>query len=195
MRSEMERVITRYSGAEFINTTKGGAKIAGTTFIPLETVITERLTRKVVEPGWFPAGNCDYDREHLLKQQTAMEAEYRSLPETISRLSKAFSALERLGPGANHDQLQKQMNRFDRELKKLNRNQFFKVFIQPSRRVELELIARGIEDVRFETDPVRKSEKITKLFKRLVTDLPSDLAAMAKEYETLKQLIRESKTN
>ena len=123
-----------------------------------------------------------------------MEAEYRSLPETISRLIKAFSALERLGPGANHDQLQKQMNRFDRELKKLNRNQFFKVFIQPSRRVELELIVRGIDDVRFETDSVRKSEKITKLFKRLLR-LPSDLAAMAKEYETLKQLIRESKTN
>ena len=195
MRSEMERVITRYSGAEFINTTKGGAKIAGTTFIPLETVITERLTRKVVEPGWFPAGNCDYDREHLLKQQTAMEAEYRSLPETISRLSKAFSALERLGPGANHDQLQKQMNRFDRELKKLNRNQFFKVFIQPSRRVELELIARGIEDVRFETDPVRKSEKITKIFKRLLASLPSDLETMAREYETIKQLIKEGKTN
>ncbi|MBA2132317.1 motility associated factor glycosyltransferase family protein [Capillibacterium thermochitinicola] len=99
MRSELERVITHHPEAEFINTTKGGAKIAGTTFIPLEQVIAERLTRRVVEPGWFPAATCEYDGEYLQQQHKKMEAEYRSLPETISRLTKAFSALERLGPG------------------------------------------------------------------------------------------------
>ncbi len=189
MRFELERVIARYPGAEFINSTKGGAKIAGATFIPLEKVITERLTRRVVEIGWFPAETCDYDREYLFRQHAVMEEDYRSLPETITRLSKAFSALEGLGPGANHGQLQKQISRLDRELKELNRNQFYKVFIQSNRRVELELIAKGIDEVRFETDPVEKSEKITKLFKCLVTSLPGDLETMSKEYEMMKQFI------
>jgi len=189
MRSELERVITHHPGAEFINTTKGGAKIAGTTFIPLEQVIAERLTRRVVEPGWFPAATCEYDGEYLQQQHKKMEAEYRSLPETISRLTKAFSALEMLGPGGNSAQLHKQIDRFNRELRKLNRNQFYKVFIQPSRRVELELIVKEIDEIRFETDPVHKSEKITKIFKRLVTNLQSDFQTMAKEYETMKQFV------
>src|SRR5690606_16580141 len=146
MRSELERVITHHPEAEFINTTKGGAKIAGTTFIPLEQVIAERLTRRVVEPGWFPAATCEYDGEYLQQQHKKMEAEYRSLPETISRLTKAFSALEMLGPGGNSAQLHKQIDRFNRELRKLNRNQFYKVFIQPSRRVELELIVKEIDE-------------------------------------------------
>lgn len=189
MRSELERVITHHPEAEFINTTKGGAKIAGTTFIPLEQVIAERLTRRVVEPGWFPAATCEYDGEYLQQQHKKMEAEYRSLPETISRLTKAFSALEMLGPGGNSAQLHKQIDRFNRELRKLNRNQFYKVFIQPSRRVELELIVKEIDEIRFETDPVHKSEKITKIFKRLVTNLQSDFQTMAKEYETMKQFV------
>ncbi|NLM36621.1 MAG: motility associated factor glycosyltransferase family protein [Firmicutes bacterium] len=189
MRFELEQVIARHPGAEFINTTKGGAKIAGTTFVPLEQVITERLTRRVVETGWFPAATCDYDREYLRQQQAKMEREYRSLPEKIARLTKAFSALERSGVVANKDQLHNQIDRFNRELKELNRNRFYKVFIQPSRRVELELIAKEIGEVRFETDPVRKSETITKLFKGFVTNLQSGFETMAKEYETMKQFI------
>lgn len=189
MRFELERIIADHPGAEFINTTKGGAKIAGTTFIPLEKVIAERLTRRVVEPGWFPAATCDYDRDYLLRQQARMEREHSALPETITRLSKAFSNLERLGSAANHDQQQKQIERFNRELKKLIRNQFFQVFIQPGRRVELELIAKKIDDVRFENDPVRKGEAIVNVFKRLVTNLQSDFESMTKEYGTIKQFI------
>ncbi|NLC53533.1 MAG: DUF115 domain-containing protein, partial [Firmicutes bacterium] len=189
MRFELEQVITRNPGAEFINTTRGGAKIAGTTYIPLEKVMAERLTEKVVEPGWFPAAACDYDREYLQQQQAKMEAEYRLLPETIARFGKAFSTLERMGPGTNNDQLHKQITRFNRELKKMNKNQFYKVFIQPRRRVELELIAKEIEEIRFETDLFKKSEKIARVFKQLVTNLQSDFETMAKEYETIKQFI------
>ena len=195
MRSELERVITHHPGAEFINTTKGGAKIAGTTFIPLEQVIAERLTRQVVEPGWFPTATCDYDREFLRRQQAKVEAEFRSLPETISSLGKAFDALEKSGPGANHDQLHKQIDRFNRELKRLIRNQFFQVFIHPWRRVEMEMIAKGIGEVRFESDTVRKGEKLTALFRRLVANLQSDYETMANEYATIKQVVADEKLN
>ncbi|MBA2132316.1 hypothetical protein [Capillibacterium thermochitinicola] len=53
----------------------------------------------------------------------------------------------------------------------------------------MELIVKEIDEIRFETDPVHKSEKITKIFKRLVTNLQSDFQTMAKEYETMKQFV------
>ena len=59
MRLELERVIAVCEQGDFINTTKGGAKIGGTTFTSRK-LIKHRLTRRVVNSEWFPEATCDY---------------------------------------------------------------------------------------------------------------------------------------
>ncbi len=193
MRKELQTLISNYRQGEFINTTKGGAKIDGTIFTPLEELIDQRLKNRVVDPDWFPTSfSCVYDLEHLLEQQKQMDNDYNKLAQNISRFKKAFFSLENLGSWANPDEVQKKINRFDRELKKLINNKFFVVFIQPSRRVHLEMIAKNIDEVRFENDPSKKSEKIIRVFKGFVNSLQSDFDTMAKEYESLQQIIMEA---
>jgi hypothetical protein len=192
MRMELQTVITSFSQGEFINTTKGGAKIEGTVFTPLEEVIAKRLTKRVINPDWFPMASCDYDLDYLLEQQKTMDGEYDKITENITKIIKAFSSLENLGSRLNPDQLQKKINQFDRELKKLIKNKFFTVFIQPSKRVELELVAKNIDEVRFEHNPSKKREKIIKVFKGLINSLQGDFDTMAKEYKSLQQIILEA---
>ena len=193
MRLELQALISNYRQGEFINTTKGGAKIEGTVFTPFEEIIDKRLKNRVVDPDWFPTtSSCVYDPEYLLKQQKLMDNDYHKLAQQISRFEKTFSSLEALGSWANPDEAQKKINRFDRELKKLIKNKFFVVFIQPNRRVELEMIAKKIDEVRFEIDPSKKREKIIKTFKGFVNSLQNDFDTIAKEYESLQQIIIEA---
>ncbi len=127
-----------------------------------------------------------------MKQQKLMDNDYHKLAQQISRFEKTFSSLEALGSWANPDEAQKKINRFDRELKKLIKNKFFVVFIQPNRRVELEMIAKKIDEVRFEIDPSKKREKIIKSFKGFANTVQSDFDTIAKEYESLQQIIIEA---
>jgi hypothetical protein len=193
MRLELQTLISSYQQGEFINTTKGGAKIEGAIFTPLEELIEKRLKNRVVDPSWFPtSSSCVYDLEYLLEQQKQMDNDYHKLAQNINRFKKAFSSLENLGSWANSDEVQKKITRFDRELKKLIKNKFFIMFIQPSRRVELEMIAKNIDEVRFESDSSKKSEKIIKTFSSFVNSLQSDFDMMAKEYEDFQKIIMEA---
>lgn len=189
MRNELQRVIASFREGEFINTTKGGAKIEGTTFTPLAEVIAQRLTEQVVKEDWFPAPVCDYDLSYLFKQHKKMEADYTQITNIITGLGKAIASLKNLSTGANSEQWQKQISRFDRELRKINKNRFYNVFIKPGKRVELEMIAKNLDEVRFEADQRRKGEKIIKLFGGLVNRLPIDLERIVKEYDELQQTI------
>jgi hypothetical protein len=194
MRLELERVIAVCEQGDFINTTKGGAKIGGTTFTSLEKLIKHRLTRRVVNSDWFPEATCDYDPNHLSKQQELMDADYKQIGSIISRLEKALSLLESFGSRANTGQWQKQINLFNRELKKLTRNRFYTVFIQPGRRVELELIAKNLDGLRPESELKNKGEQIVKLFRNLVHALPKDFALLREEYDALQRVITELNT-
>ena len=194
MRLELEQVIADCEHGDFINTTKGGAKIGGTTFVPLEKLIKHHLTRRVVNAAWFPEATFDYDLDHLLQQEKMMDADYQQIGTVIGRLGKVFAALEGFGSGASAGQWQKQISRFDRELKKLTKNRFYQVYIQPGRRVELELIAKNLDGIRFEADSKTKGEQIVKNFRNLVHSLPQDFATLGQEYEALQRVITEVNT-
>src|SRR5690606_4313827 len=90
MRKQLEIYIRTFPQIEVINTTKGGAKIEDTVFIPLEEVIKEKLTCKVVSEGWYMAESnyqMNYVRFKMQKVLRDMKQCERLLYYSINELS------------------------------------------------------------------------------------------------------------
>lgn len=178
MRREIERFIACYHDREYINTTKGGAKINGTEYIPLQDVIAEKLSIRVVDPGWYLGDFTGYDLDYAAEKQKIIEGALEEFAVLLGRMEKLFQTMEKLIAAKNHTELEKLFTRFDKELKKLNRNQFYVVFMKPMKRVELELIAKEIDDIKYERNAVVKGEKILEVFKKFLAECQKDLEVL-----------------
>src|SRR5690554_2040300 len=166
IRKEIECFIARYTDREYINTTKGGAKINGTEYIPLKDVIAKRLSSRVVDPKWYLGDFTGYDLDYAAKKQHIIKEEMREFADVVRRADRLFQTMEKLITAGNQPELEKMFVKFDKELKKINRNQFYAIFMKPMKRVELELIAKKIDDIKYERNAVVKGDKILEAFKK-----------------------------
>ena len=185
MRLNMEYFIGLYPGREFINTTKGGAKIKGAPFQPLEQVIRERLTAPVVEKDWVRAAEtaAALDRGYLRRQVARMNGELVEVKGLLREFEENFRLLEELAPGKDTVRLEQVFRKFDKDLKKLIKNQFYQVFLKPMMRVELEMLGRKNQAIRFEPDPVVKARMIHEEYGRVIDGFRRELENLEPLYD------------
>jgi hypothetical protein len=185
MRLNMEHMISLYPGREFINTTKGGAKIKGAPFQPLEQVIKERLTARVVAKDWWVRAAetaTPYDRGYLRRQVARMNGELVDMKGVLREFEENFRLLAELAPGKD-TRLEQVFLKFDRDLKKLIKNQFYQVFLKPVMRVELELLGRKNRAIRFAPDPVVKARMIKEEYGRVIEGFQRELSTLEPLYD------------
>lgn len=178
MRKEIEGFIARHPDREYINTTKGGAKINGTEYIPLAEVIAGKFAGRVVEPGWHVGDFAGYDLAYAAEKQKIIEGAIEEFADLLERLERLFRTMDKLIAAKNHAELEKLFVKFDKELKKINRNQFYIAFMKPMKRVELELIAKVIDDIKYEPNAVVKGEKVLETFRKFFTECQQELAVL-----------------
>lgn len=191
MRQQMEEYIKAFPNIEVINTTKGGAYIEGTEFIELETVINKYLKGKVVDNNWLVGNKTNYDKEHLEIQAKKMDIAYKRALKLIENYYDTLNKIERLIGNRNFNQAEKAYAQLDNNLRRIENNDFFKVFILPMNRVQYELLANSIDNLNEERNPTEKGRRIVKSFKDFMDLCKEDVESIEEVYTEMKSSIEE----
>lgn len=160
MRENIEWYISQYTDREVINTTKGGAAIKGSTFLPLEELINVRLNQSVVNDKWFDKNKCAYDQETLSNSIEHMER-------TISKFKKIYSDImditDEIKNGINlkrEQKVTKNIMKFDKLIKSLTETDFYSTFVQPINREYYQALSIKAANIRKQTNEFEKAKLI-----------------------------------
>lgn len=171
MRRSMEILIKYYSIDNIINTSKGGAKISGTRYMPLSDLMKERLNVTVVDPHWYDIESECYDLDYVKEQQRLMVKEYGEIGTVIEKLEKEISKIEKAVLANNERKLNALLLDFSKVIKQLTRNKFYEIFVFPMNSLQVELIAKGLAKIAKEDDLIKKGKQALKEYKEFVTDV------------------------
>ncbi len=168
MRQQIEHYIKELPNINVINTTKGGAHIEGTEFIELKEVINRELKEEVVEEDWMDKGQTNYDREYLKLKLVNMDRAYEEVLKINKDYYNVVDTIDRLIVNRNFAQAEKMYTRLNRELERLENNDFYKIFILPMNRVEYKILVNSIDRLNIERDAYKKGLEIIKNFGRFI---------------------------
>ncbi|RXT04471.1 motility associated factor glycosyltransferase family protein [Ammoniphilus sp. CFH 90114] len=191
MRTELEMHLSHHAGYEVINTTKGGARIRGTAFQPLEEVIYNRLKNKVVEEEWFKSDLLSVKRT-IRQQAELMETEYEELLQLLNQVDELFIDMNRLKGNNKLNKLEKKFTEFDKVIRRIMNNSFFLVFLKPMNRVQLELLTKHITEIRFENNLPNKVEKVIGEFGKFLYGCKKDLDHVNPIFREMQETIKDS---
>ncbi|MED3841871.1 6-hydroxymethylpterin diphosphokinase MptE-like protein [Geobacillus stearothermophilus] len=184
MRLLMEHYIQKYAQIEVINTTKGGADIAGAPFVPLEAVIQTRLTKKAVNENWH-AGQESNRMQGVEDKIGSMKRAMTDFIKRYNELEAMFHELEQAAIRKKEDKLHKLFACFDQQFRRLTKNDFFDVYVRPVVRVYTEMLQKEAHNIRKEQDPVVKAGKVVRAFRsylHLCQQVYNDMAPLVQTY-------------
>lgn len=187
MRIQMELYTSHMINRKVINTTKGGAKIKGTEFLELESIISNELIKPIVEENWLEGSITDYSKEYLQerldKMDKSLEDAYRWIKEYNITLDKLIN-LTNLRKFKDLDSLYHKLNI---SITALELNDFFTTFILQINRVQHKLLADTVKIVRFEKDLFKKNIKLLGSYKGFIEKCSIDIELIKPIYFEMKQ--------
>ncbi|WP_024984129.1 motility associated factor glycosyltransferase family protein [Brevibacillus borstelensis] len=184
-REEMESHIAKLSDLEVINTTKGGARIKGTVYEPLEKLINERLQKQVVEKDWLTTLGNDYDLEHLIQQTQHLLSEQEKFIHLCDSFTNLFAEMKQNIEAFNSKSVGKCFVKFDKLFDRLQENKFYRLLLQPMNQLLFEAILKLFDEIRFQNDNFAKARK-------LINDFTSFLKNCESDMNTITPLIKNS---
>lgn len=185
-RITMEHYISLLKHITIINTTKGGAKIAGAEYQPLERLIQDQLIGEVVIKDWYIGEKTQYDLQGIKTKVKVMEKEYKSAVKYMDDLVQILRSIERLSNMKAYKQLEQKFIVYDRNFKKLQNNAFFTVYLQPMLRLQLQVLHRFIPEIRNEKNIYEKARKLVDNFGKFILDCQREIAFITPEYNKLQ---------
>jgi hypothetical protein len=159
-RYNMEAYVRNAKGIEFINTTTGGAKIQGTTFIPLIELMENSLLSKVVEHEWYKGETTTYDMDYVLAQAEIMEINHKELDRILIDLAKMVKQLETVALLKNINKVKKIFDKFNFKNQQLYDNEYYQMCIQPMVRVEFAIFQKSLLEIQQEKDVLIKAKLV-----------------------------------
>ncbi|MED1801450.1 motility associated factor glycosyltransferase family protein [Brevibacillus porteri] len=194
-RKEMEHYVNLYTDLEVINTTKGGAHIAKTTYIPLEKVIRERLLDKnIVSNDWITKNAVQYDLVHFQEKADWMNELQIKLDNVYRTLDNLLADMEYQLKRKNAKELERLFNKFDKAFDKLQANHFFVLLVQTMNGTEFEFIMEMFKELRFSNDTFLKAERVTKEFRSYMENCRLDIKKVKEIMDTLHREVNEYAT-
>ncbi|MFJ8257654.1 motility associated factor glycosyltransferase family protein [Peribacillus asahii] len=188
MREQLEMYIRASAKIEVLNTTKGGAHIQGTEFMSLADVIAQRLNDQTVQNKWLES-KSNYEYEFVVKQLHQLKkAEERC--EHI--LQKAFDELRNIDQAVQNRQSKKMEQRFvkfDKEFSKLKKNIFYSGFVEPTVRVQNEILSEESQSIRYEIDVLKKGQLVVTAFGSFIKECYAHLQFVRPYFEEMKEEI------
>jgi len=186
MRQQIEYYIKELPNINVINTTKGGAHIEGTEFVELEEIIDKNLKEKVVEENWLDRGQTNYDEEYLKLKLEKMDRAYADVLKINRDYYNVIDTIDKLIVNGNIAQAEKMYNKLNRELKKLENNDFYKIFILPMNRVEYKILTDNIKRLNNEKDPYKKGMEIIKSFGKFMNVCAKEVGEIKLVYDKMR---------
>lgn len=189
MRQQMEMYIKAFPNMKVINTTKDGAHIEGTSFMELEKVIDEYLKEQVVEENWLNENKTQYDEEYIKSQSQKMDKSYKRAFRLMDEYYDILDKIEKLIEKEKFNNAEKMYIELDKALRKIEHNDFFKVFILPMNRVQYKQLADSIDSLNEIKDPREKGRRIVGSFRDFIDLCRQDVKNIEEIYKELKDTI------
>jgi hypothetical protein len=143
----MEQLIIQSPGTDFINTTQGGAKIGGSRFVSLQTVIAACLQRKNITKAFARRRGETYDWNYLAKQAGTMTKSHRE----FSRIIAEFEPIRKRLTGPTADPVNS-LAYMARIMKKLAANRFYQIYLKPMQATDLTFLNTALTELEKEQD-------------------------------------------
>lgn len=145
-----------------INTTKGGIKIEGTQYIEMNEVIKETLKNSIVDTEAFEniIESGIYDQVYIKHQLIKMIDAYKRYQVLLSLLQQQIYKLDGLVVNRNTKQANIMHKKIDGLIVELEVNDFAKVFALPMNRVEQEVLAMNIQQIKKEKNELKKIREL-----------------------------------
>nr|WP_254119808.1 6-hydroxymethylpterin diphosphokinase MptE-like protein [Bacillus sp. FJAT-29790] len=160
MREFIEFQIKQYDKIEVINTTKGGAAIAGTKFVTLEQLIKERFSSPIVFENWYSSTQNKYDRSYILERLKRMERSIDSFRKLYKEIFPIFEEMDKNISLEKEMKLSKNIHKFDKLMKKLIINESYICYIQPINRSQFQALTIRAANIRKQTNEIDKAKYI-----------------------------------
>ncbi len=125
-RKDMEHYIRACSIDNIINTTRNGAAINGTIYVPLDELLRDRLSHEVVDSQWELKLQGNYDVQLARKQSSSIKAELDKFYTIIHELEDLSS---RIYCAENAGSLENLGISFYQIFNSIIKNKFFHVFL------------------------------------------------------------------
>ncbi|CAI8998754.1 DUF115 domain-containing protein [Brevibacillus sp. IT-7CA2] len=192
MREELEELIQKIARTDIINTTKGGAQIEGTVFLPLEELITTHLTsRNVVNSNWLNSivenDNCNYDISHFKQVIKELIVSQDELIKIIRRFAELLEDMNSFITTRNDKQLEVCLNKFDKMFDRLQANKLNLRIIQPMNHLEFQLILKMFDEIRSNPDAKSKSRRVVDQFGNYLISCQADTALIKRLLEKIHE--------
>lgn len=186
MRRQLEAYIKSYPSISTINTTKNGASIVGTNYMPLKQVIKEELTSDILLNNWYEAYN-NYDLERV---QNNIIVFNNSQIELKSHLEQSLQILKQLNQNVERrilKNIETLYSKFDISFDRIKENYYYRIFIEPMIRVQNENLSKQIQSVRYEKNEFEKGKTIIGAFKLYLNDIANHYNFTTQLYEDMKE--------
>ncbi|MGE7544927.1 motility associated factor glycosyltransferase family protein [Sporosarcina newyorkensis] len=186
MRRQLEAYVKIYRDIEVINTTKGGAQIAGTSFIELEKVLENRLRTKVVDLNWTKASNS-YDKAYIRKKIVDISRSEEKCKEIVEDALEKIKKVEVLIKNRQIKKIEILFAAFDSDFNKLKANIYYQGFIEPMLKVQNEKLAEESQFIRYESDTLKKAESVVKYFGSFFIEVNAHIEFAKPYFEEMKE--------
>lgn len=193
MRRQIENYIKLLPNINVINSTKGGAKIEGTEFVELKDII-DSLKEKVADKDVLNRLEKDktkYNKAYLSSQSKKMDKSYQNALKINKEYRAILNKIEKAINNKNFTQAQNLYVKLDKELKKIENNDFYKIFILPMNRVQYKILADSIESLNEEKNLYEQGKRIIKSFGNFIDICTNDIEALEPVYAEMNQTISE----
>lgn len=189
MRRNMETLIEFNSMNNIINTTKGGARISGTRYMPLDDVLEESLTVPVVVPEWYESRQESCDKEYIKTQHKLMLEDKNEIDDAIRIIEKEIGRIEKAVRKSNENKLNRLLFDFSKKVKKLTRNNFYKTFILPMNTLQVELLSNSLEHIAREENVVKKGREAVKGYNEFIAEAKKLIIEIEPYFEEFSEKI------
>ncbi|WFA07913.1 6-hydroxymethylpterin diphosphokinase MptE-like protein [Tissierella sp. Yu-01] len=187
MRQQIELYIKLLPNINVINTTKGGANIEGTQFKELKDFMETTIKDKIVEKNRLSGNKTIYDKKHILSQTKSMDKSFANAKKINKEYKLILSKIEKSLNNRNFSEIEKLYIKLDKELKKIENNEFYKTFILPMNRVQYKVLADSIDDLNEEKNPYQKSKRILDIFGMFISICSSDIEMLKPVYDEMME--------
>ncbi|ATW25684.1 motility associated factor glycosyltransferase family protein [Candidatus Formimonas warabiya] len=189
MRLQMEQYLYIFSPCRVINTTKGGAKIDGADFVPLEAVMKDCLTKRVVTNWLTGQESAQYSTKHKLEQAKIMDESYQECLQLLDKVNQILLDLEKQAAKNYSNRISHLFPKLDKGFKQLANNIFFLFFLLPMNRVRHDLLVNNISEMRLEKNIIEKAGKVGKSFGPFINDCRKDLQLIEPYFRDVQEII------
>lgn len=188
MRQQLEEYIRIMHGTEVLNTTKGGAKIEGATFITLDKVIQNHLTKPLSFSLKTKVLKI-YDEKKLYQKLMNMNCKVESFKKNISQIEDVLLRINKACNNRNFKEIEKLYIDLDNIFVKIEKNEFFNVFILPMNRLGYQFLNEKVNKITQEKNKSAKAKEVIKCFSNFIDNLKQSLNEVQDHYDAFQVAI------